>query len=75
MHSLFKGLLVCLTIVLAPCIADDSDASKSNNHADGNSEVSDHELERQFQVFESASNFPGEFRERLKKDCPHFNSI
>ena len=63
MQIMLKFFLVILASVLVPCIADE------------NSHLLEVELERQLQVFENALNSPAEFRERLKKDCPHFNSI
>jgi len=74
MFKVMKGSLLCLAIIVAPCVFAESETANSENTMDESSKVSE-DVKRQIQVFENASNSPAEFRARLKEGCPHFNTI
>lgn len=64
------GVMIAVSILLAACL--ESENTSSNKV----SSVSEEEVkQRQQHVFSEASQAPRQFREGLKENCPHFNSI
>ena len=60
-----------ISIVLLTACLDTNDNSTAESTA-----VSEEEMKlRQQKVFSEASETPRQFRENLKENCPHFNSI
>ena len=74
MLALIKGSLLCLALIVVPCVLADSETANSENPTNENSQVSEN-VKRLIQIFENASNSPAEFRARLKEGCPYFNTI
>ena len=74
MFKVIKGFLLCLAILVVPCVFAENEIANTENTMDESPQVSEN-VKRQIQVFENASNSPAEFRTRLKENCPHFNTI
>ena len=69
-------LAITLTISLTACLDSGNQTSEHNNVSNQKSAASEAEIkQRQQQVFAEASEAPKQFREGLKENCPHFNSI
>ncbi|MGI9228187.1 MAG: hypothetical protein ACR2PU_05290 [Gammaproteobacteria bacterium] len=63
-------LMMFVSILLTACL--ESENTSSSIAANVNEEEM---KQRQLGAFEKASAAPRQFRESLKEDCPHFNSI
>lgn len=71
MKIIIKSILVTQILLLTACLDTASKNSEQNETALTEEQIK----QRQQQVFTDASAAPRQFRESLKENCPHFNSI
>lgn len=66
------SLILCLTA----CIdSENKDFGQAKVTSNENTHTEEEKIKRQQQVFAKASEAPRQFRERLKVNCPHYNSV
>lgn len=77
MSTFFKVLVILFCLTISACLNSDNQTTKQNDVAGViKTEESEEEIKkRQQQVFAEASESPRQFRDGLKENCPHFNSI
>ncbi len=76
MNKCCSAFIIVTAALLSACLNTEDQTSSQNNTISGKSVGSQEEItQRQQLALANASAAPREFREGLKENCPHFNSI
>ncbi len=76
MKLIFSMAMASLILCLTACLDTENKVSGQDKVTIKETSLSEEEIiKRQQQVFTEASEAPRQFRERVKENCPHFNSV
>lgn len=76
MKLFFKMVLIIQLLYVTACVETENKSAEQNEVVDKETSLTEEQIiKRQQRVFAEASEAPRQFRDSLKKNCPHFNSV